>query len=266
LEYQILKYRRKSAVWTTVSQCLSDEVKSEIENEILGFLGKLSEVGNPSKNWSGHLNLIVGGLSKSIMSDLENQRSLQYLEDFFKIRLEGKEVILGINLNMPGSKPQHIHMDGSFEEEHHILNITLVDTDITNGAIEIFPNTDLMKLNYGQFLFKGLKKGGVRVETKSGCGLLRTSRLWHRGMPNLTNVCRPMLSVVFHDRDTPEGRRIAANRDSLTRGPIRMSPTQWFYPGSSRLRDAQHFVYANMPVVHDCYRLTKALFGRNSNF
>ena len=157
-------------------------------------------------------------------------------------------------------------MDGIFEEEHHILNITLVDTNIVNGAIELFPGTDARKLNFGQFLLGGYKSSSLRVETKAGHGLLRSSRLWHRGMSNESNVSRPMLSIVFHDKKSVDGMLITNLRSELRSGPIRISNSQWFYINKSYFKDLQHYLYVNIPLIHDLVRLSKLLVGKNSNF
>jgi hypothetical protein len=43
-------------------------------------------------------------------------------------------------------------------------------------------------------------RGSERVCTQRGYLVLRDLRVWHGGMPNTTNIHRPMLAMVHHTR------------------------------------------------------------------
>lgn len=253
-------------MWATIDKCLDDDVILSIAELIDQFALSVTPKTGLSRNWSGHLNLNAGCLSHKIISELEKNLVLRKIEDFFKINIHNYEMLVGINLNWPGSEAQHPHMDGSFGNEHYILNIPIVDTTTVNGAIEIFPKTHLSSLSYSKFLLGGYIFSGVRVEAKAGHGLLRSSRLWHRGMPNRTGSPRAMLSIVFHDVKSLDGRMIRDKKSELWSGPIRLSSTQWFYPGRSLIRDCQHFFYVKSPLLHSGVRLLKSILNRDSNF
>jgi hypothetical protein len=253
-------------MWTNIGKCLDDNVIIDISEKINQFINNTTDNNLLNRNWSGHLNLSAGEMSDTIINELIKNNIYKKIEDFFNIDIADKEIIVGINLNLSKSNNQHIHMDGTFADEHHILNITLVDTDTVNGAIELFPGTEVRQLNYGQFLVGGFKSNSIRVETKAGHGLLRTSRLWHRGMSNHSHVSRPMLSIVFHEKKSVDGQLISNLRSELRSGPVRISNSQWFYINKSYFRDIQHYLYVFFPLIHDLVRLLKLLIGKNSNF
>ncbi|MBM3350049.1 MAG: hypothetical protein FJY58_10210 [Betaproteobacteria bacterium] len=253
-------------MWATIGKCLTEDSMRTFIELIDQFVLSLAPKRGLSRNWSGHLNLSAGELSNKIILELEENLVLQQVQGFFNIDIKNYEVIVGINLNLPGSQAQHPHMDGLFHSEHYILNIPLVDTSVENGAIQIFPKTHLSDLSYSHFLFGGYMFSGVRVEAKAGFGLLRSSRVWHRGMPNNTRQLRPMLSIVFHESKSSEGEMIRAAKSKLRAGPVRLSSTQWFYPGSSIVRDCQHFLYVKIPLLHGAVRILKSCAFKNSNF
>ena len=47
-----------------------------------------------------------------------------------------------MNFNLPGSVPQHYHMDGLYIDDFLICNIAVIDTDLVNGAIDVLPGTN----------------------------------------------------------------------------------------------------------------------------
>ena len=81
------------------------------------------------------------------------------------------------------------------------INIPVVDTDEDNGATMYWPGSHLA----GAMLSSRhpteeqtatWPRGADRTVCERGTILVRDLRLWHRGMPNLTSVHRPMITLV----------------------------------------------------------------------
>src|SRR5207237_3021914 len=102
---------------------------------------------------------------------------------------------VGCNFNLPQSLPQHYHADREFTKEFLIVNIAVVDTTVENGAIELIPGTHKKFYPYWRFALERPYRNSRRVPMQQGDVLVRTSNVWHRGMPNRTAVPRPMLAL-----------------------------------------------------------------------
>jgi hypothetical protein len=48
-----------------------------------------------------------------------------------------REPYVGRNFNLPGSVTQQMHMDRTFRNEFMIVNISVVDPDLVNGAPDV---------------------------------------------------------------------------------------------------------------------------------
>jgi ectoine hydroxylase-related dioxygenase (phytanoyl-CoA dioxygenase family) len=112
---------------------------------------------------------------------------------------------------------QPVHSDCEFAHPAyfpfaHVINITLVDTSPENGATEVWPGSHHVsthdahlsgKDNEEQLpikpeLLEVRRKHSPPVQacTKKGSLVIRDLRLWHAGMPNLTDDPRVMLAFV----------------------------------------------------------------------
>src|SRR5262249_55382390 len=109
----------------------------------------------------------------------------------------------GCNFNLPGSVTQHYHVDSNFTDDFMIANVALVDTDLRNGAIEIIPKSHKKFYKYWRFALERPQRFSRRVPMRQGDVLVRTSSLWHRGMPNRTTAARPMLAFTFVPKTGP---------------------------------------------------------------
>jgi ectoine hydroxylase-related dioxygenase (phytanoyl-CoA dioxygenase family) len=84
----------------------------------------------------------------------------------------------------------------------------LVDVEIANGALELWPGTQ-HDVRSGDRVHDGLlvpddwlnarraEVPPVRVPLPKGALLLRDGRLWHRGTTNTTPHARPMVAMVY---------------------------------------------------------------------
>jgi len=148
---------------------------------------------------------------------------LPYREPFSDPEVMGNPFILSIAKNllgedcvcnylacdaaMPESKPQNVHSDlprakSTFGPQSLGVNITLCDFAPENGAIEIWPGaTHLMPGYLAEQEAMGERMPSFQLRAPKGSVLIRDLRVWHRGMPNHTDVPRVNFAMVF-SRDT----------------------------------------------------------------
>src|SRR5579859_4949195 len=131
---------------------------------------------------SGHLNCFPGEDARFIYDEVEELG----IADAIRALRPGlpNDVRATLNFNLPGSAPQHYHMDGVYVEEYMICNVAVVDTDLVNGAIDLLPSTNREFYPFWRYALKRKYKMTRRIPMKQGDVLLRKSTLWHRGMPN----------------------------------------------------------------------------------
>ena len=130
----------------------------------------------------------------------------------------GKEAALGVysaNTNQPGSVPQPVHSDvghglSEMDETLLVANVPLIDVTEENGSIELWPGTHVLngearrpsQQEWPKIAASLLDKRRrvappLRANTTKGSVLVRDRRLWHRGMPNVSEKPRSMLSMVY---------------------------------------------------------------------
>ncbi len=103
-----------------------------------------------------------------------------------------REPYVGCNLNLPGSVAQHYHADSNyFTEDFMVANVAVVDTDLRNGAIDVVPKTHKKYYKYWRFAVERPYRFAKRIPMQQGDVLVRTSNLWHRGMPNRADIAAP---------------------------------------------------------------------------
>lgn len=119
------------------------------------------------------------------------------------------------NTNCPRSSTQHLHMDSAHRNDAQqaveptfslVVNISPGPMNRSNGAIELWPGTHLIRSNDGSRAI-GEKQMDERRDTsppiqpitQTGDVLIRDIRLWHRGVPNLSKRPRHMIAMVFVD-------------------------------------------------------------------
>jgi ectoine hydroxylase-related dioxygenase (phytanoyl-CoA dioxygenase family) len=171
-------------------------------------------------------------------------------------QLVGKPVVLngvGCNLNLPGSRVQHYHIDGEYEPDVLVVNIALVDTNLENGAIDLVPGSSKKFYRYYDFVTEGLARTGTRCSMRRGDVLIRSAAVWHRGMPNLTAVPRPMMALGYQPPATVRAR--SANF-SAHGGRVTFTPN--FYDTSIKGR-AKEFMFVRVPFVHSTLRFVKSM-------
>jgi hypothetical protein len=116
------------------------------------------------------------------------------------------------NANTPGSGTQPLHADTphlwpnlTVAHPAHalVVNVTLIDTTVENGATELWPGTHLIPMNGGRVTAemeaaRRDQRPPVRAIARKGSLLIRDMRLWHRGVPNQSSVVRHMIAMVHN--------------------------------------------------------------------
>jgi hypothetical protein len=200
---------------------------------------------------SGHLNCFPGEESRFAYDALQEQGIIDLIKAIFPkaVRLPN----VGCNLNLPNSVAQHYHVDRNFLDDFIIANVAVVDTDLENGAIDLVPGTHKKFYKFWRFAIERPHRASRRVPMKQGDVLIRTSNVWHRGMPNHTAVARPMLAFTWEDggstRDDPF---------KVEEGKI-VFRQNWYRPNFlGRLRER---TFVTAPITYSAYRFVGSLFG-----
>jgi len=197
---------------------------------------------------SGHLNCFPGAESRFVYEALEQRGVIDLVKAYWPKATRRPNV--GCNLNLPGSHPQNRHIDGYAAEQFPIVNIATVDTDVGNGAMEVLPGTHRRAYKYWQFVLE--RPRPLRPALKRGDVIVRTSMLWHRGMPNLSRRPRPMLALTWEDGGSTLEDPYAANEGRISFFPNRYQPTRL-----GRLRE-RAFIAA--PSIPSAYRFVRSFF------
>ncbi len=118
------------------------------------------------------------------------------------------------NTNLPGSVRQPVHVDQGHlwpgQERAHpasmlVVNVPVLDMTAHNGSIELWPESHLdTTVAWNDSIRVPEAKVRERVschtpfqpEVLLGGVLIRDMRLWHRGVPNLSDTPRPMIAMI----------------------------------------------------------------------
>src|SRR4051812_34638069 len=98
---------------------------------------------------SGHLNYFPGEEARGVYEALEEHGIVDFVRAIFPTKVGIRRA--GGNFNMPKSVAQHYHVDGNFTEDFMVVNVAVVDTDLTNGAIDVLPGTHKKFYKYWRF-------------------------------------------------------------------------------------------------------------------
>lgn len=200
---------------------------------------------------SGHLNCFPGEGARFALTALEERGVIALVRQLYD---KPMPLRVSCNFNMPGSVAQHYHMDGVFVEDFMIANIAVVDTDLVNGAIDVLPGTHARFYEFWRYAAERRYRTTTRLLLEQGDVLVRTSRLWHRGMPNRSATARPMLAFTFGEKVAPSGDPFLFND-----GKIKFDPN-WFQPNFlGRLRER---TFVTAPITYSAYRFVRSLVGK----
>jgi hypothetical protein len=219
------------------------------EHESARQSGKLFDGGG---GLTGHLNCFPGEGSRFAYEALRDRGITDLIRALAPEAVRDPHV--QCNVNLPGSVVQHYHVDSDYTQGFLIANVATVDTDVANGAIELAPGTHRKFYKFWRFAIERPHRNGIRVPMSQGDVLVRTSNLWHRGMPNLTNTARPMLAFTWQDGGSQQAD--AFQRDGGS--GIRFYPN-WYRPNFlGRLRER---TFLAAPITYSAYRFARSLIG-----
>ena len=242
-----------------IGKCLDDDYCQKLFNQINStYQEYIKNSPTLAGGISGHLNCVLGEESPIILERLKEYNGMKEIANFFQIDVDNYHLQVGCNVNLPGSRLQHIHYDGDYDEESFILNIPLIDTTKVNGAIKLIPESHLLKRSYLGYLLSGISKRTLQIESTQGQGLIRSSNVWHRGTPNRTDTIRPMLNIVFYKIGSSYSKDAIKDGLQYAEGRIRFRDN--WYLATSLPRRLQEYAYVYFPFFHSFTRIIKSLF------
>ena len=125
------------------------------------------------------------------------------------------------NTNCPGSGIQPLHRDSDHLWQNQkvahptaevVVNISPQDTSEENGSVELWPGSHLdvsgRHIDDDHEVERRETVPPIRGNAKKGSALIRDMRLWHRGVPNLSDKPRHMIAMIHRIRWMRSGRRL----------------------------------------------------------
>lgn len=161
----------------------------------------------------GHVNYHSPHL-KEIYQIVKNQDFMLYAINKFNNTYDTKPMIsLNINVNLPGSKYQHIHRDFGVDDDSLLINFGCENIIKNNGAINILPERVGF---FSSILFQiGLLRN--QPSLPKGNAIIRWGSRLHGGSPNRTNIRRVMIVIIL--TQAKDGLTDLIWDDSLKVGP-----------------------------------------------
>lgn len=197
---------------------------------------------------SGHLNCFPGVKSRFVYEELERYGVFELVRKLSPSATRMPNV--GCNLNLPNSSAQNPHADGYAATPFVIVNVAPIDTNVKNGAIEVAPGTHLQDYKYWQYVLSG--KPAIRVPVTAGDVIIRSSMLWHRGMPNKSNAIRPMLAFTWENGGSDLPDPYTAHE-----GRIAFLANRYAQSFGGRLRER---AFASLPALGSTYLFMRSFF------
>jgi Phytanoyl-CoA dioxygenase (PhyH) len=233
-KFTLTEERRQSFAdngYLTLEDVVEKSLLAQLHGDILGEFERAKSGGRlfaGGGSVSGHLNCFPGTASRFVYDTLRAQGVIDIVQALSPTAL--REPNVGCNLNLPGSSAQNDHVDGYASRPFLIVNIAAVDTDLTNGAMDILCRTHRKSYKYWQILLERPERR--RLCMSRGDVLIRTSTLWHRGMPNPSRQPRPMLALTWEDAGSahPDPYRINGGR-------IEFLPNRYAVDWAGRMRE-----------------------------
>jgi hypothetical protein len=225
---------------------LGEQLDGEFERAMTD--GELFEGGG---RLSGHLNCFPGQRARFVYDEIRAAGIVDLIRAYRPEIADLPRPTL--NYNLPGSVAQHYHMDDAFLRPFLICNVAVVDTDLANGAIDVLPGTNRRFYKFWRYALGRKYRLTTRVPLRQGDAIVRTSTLWHRGMPNMTARPRPMMAITFGEVTEVPDDPFATNGGNTEFYP------NWFKTSTlGRLRER---VTVAAPITYSTYRFATSLVG-----
>jgi hypothetical protein len=247
LDFQELRKRFREDGFVVISNVVATEVLTAFAAKVHAKYAEMRQTGDlfsGGGSFSGHLNCYPGEDARSIYGTLEARGLIDFVRTISPVAI--RQPNIGCNYNLPKSGKQHYHTDRPFRKEFMILNIAVVNTNLVNGAIDVLPGTHRRFYPFWRFVTGRLFRRTTRLPLYQGDVLIRSSNLWHRGMPNKSSTPRPMLAFTWED-----GGNDLADPFAVDGGKITFHPN-WFRPTFlGRLRER---IFVTAPLTYSAYR------------
>lgn len=196
---------------------------------------------------SGHLNCFPGAASRFVYETLLQTGIIDIVAGLSTVAVRAPNI--GCNLNLPGSSAQNEHVDGYASRPFLVVNVAAVETTLDNGAMEIMRGTHRRDSKYWQILLARPER--QRLPMRQGDIIIRTSTLWHRGMPNRTERPRPMLAFTWE-----EGGSRLDDPYRVHDGAVTFLPNRYETDLKSRLRER---AFVALPKLGSAYHALRSL-------
>ena len=240
--------------YVVIRGVISKDKLATFSDDLLAEFDRLTASGLPFKGGglvSGHLNCFPGEQSRFVYDELRERGVIDLVRSYRPDIADAVRPTL--NFNLPGSVAQHYHIDDAYLKEFLICNVAVVDTDLTNGAIDVLPGTNREYYKFWRYALERKYRLTTRVPLQRGDAIVRKSTLWHRGMPNRSSRPRPMMAVTFGE--VPAG----GSDPFLTNGgEIEFYPN-WF--STSRLGRLREKTFVRAPITYSAYRFVTSLYS-----
>jgi hypothetical protein len=231
-----------------VSRPQLQQLDSELNAEFVRARGA-GELFSGGGMYSGHLNLFPGATSRFVYDALEQAGVIELVRELSPQAVRMPNI--GGNFNLPGSKAQNNHIDGYAATSFMIVNVAVVDTTLENGAIELTPGSHRQTYRYHEFVLA--RRPSQRITMSVGDVLLRSSALWHRGMPNMSRHVRPMLGFTWED-----GGSQLDDPYAVFDGRIRFLPNRYRQDFAGMVRER---AFARLPSLGASYLFLRSLLS-----
>jgi phytanoyl-CoA dioxygenase PhyH len=241
--------------YAIIEGCLPPEGCEALAAEIRAEYGRFARTRSHAVGGalSGHLNCFPGSGVRTLAQAAEQAGLTRLVSELHGAALELEHV--GCNCNLPGSHYQTFHIDSPWSDPCMLVNVILVETNFTNGAIELVAGVDEGPLPYWKFVASRRSRRGVRHAMKPGDVLIRSSRVWHRGAPNYSDKMRPMLALTYWP---PREGQVGIDYDQHG-GKITFLPNRF---GANLAGRTKEFTEAHLPWVSSALSFAGSLARR----
>ncbi len=150
--------------YIVIPAVVSKDTLSAFADDLLGEFDRLVAEGLPFEGgglMSGHLNCFPGERSRVIYDELCERGIIDLVRSYRPDIADAVRPTL--NFNLPGSVAQHYHMDDAFLKEFLICNVAVVDTDLTNGAMDVLPGTNREFIKFWRYALERKYRLTTRV-------------------------------------------------------------------------------------------------------
>jgi len=236
--------------YVTLPNVVSKSRLAALTDELRGVYARAranGELFSGGGTISGHLNCFPGAPSRFVYDELERYGVFDLVRTLSPSTTRMPNI--GCNLNLPNSSAQNPHADGYAATPFLIVNVVPIDTDLENGAMEVTPGTHLREYKYWQYALSG--KPAIRMPASTGDVIVRSSMLWHRGMPNRSKAVRPMLAFTWEN-----GGSDLADPYTAHGGKITLLTNRYGQSLSGRLRER---AFASLPALGKSYLFMRSL-------